>query len=234
MTRMATKRKQKSAADLAKAMVAGPKAKAKAKPKSGYEFRNRRLLKPAQVKKLDAAHQGQFLEAMMMYAGTRYASVDKAMKGVSELQGWTLDEFSIELWDITKAGEETPVYEYWVLGAGDGTVCEAGSDTATAVGSTQHQFQSHAGDDDPEADLVARPGTRTPRRSPTPARRAGTQSYVQNDPIGQQAYFHLLMCDARDERWLAQVFGREVFPNSKRFRGPRAARCSATSPSKHS
>ena len=57
-----------------------------------------------------------------------------------------IDDFWIDQWDIVEG--TTKRYEYWVLGAGDGTVFHAGKIESLGIGSTQHSFEAFEGDHD--------------------------------------------------------------------------------------
>ncbi len=108
-------------------------------------FQNSRTHDPSSVPDLDAVHQSQLIEALMMYCGTRWDSVAEALAGFEKEQGYPLE---IELWDIVDSATGTARFEYWVQGAGDGMVFDYGTDVSPeCIGSTQHRFQSHAGDD---------------------------------------------------------------------------------------
>lgn len=120
-----------------------------------YEFRNHRQLRLDSLRALDAVHQEQFFEATALYTGERYDTLDEAVAGTAKVHGYDVDDFSIDLWDVVEAGESQPAFEYWVQGAGDGAVFEAGNAEPTYVGSTQHYFQSHAKDDETAERLAA-------------------------------------------------------------------------------
>ena len=67
------------------------------------------------------------------------------MAGFEEQLGFPLE---ITLWDIVDAETGELRYEYWVQGAGDGTVFDAGTDESPdAIGSAQHHFWAAGGDD---------------------------------------------------------------------------------------
>ena len=44
-----------------------------------------------------------------------------------------LGDFHIELYDVIEGGRAEPRFEYWVQGAGDGTIFEYGTDDVTAL-----------------------------------------------------------------------------------------------------
>lgn len=109
-----------------------------------FVFLNRRTLDADAVLALDHVHQEQFMEQIASYCSIREETVAKTLAAFLESQGFDSSDFSIDLWDVYEAGHETPCFEYWVQGAGDGTIFDYGSsDSPNFIGSVQHRFESH-------------------------------------------------------------------------------------------
>jgi hypothetical protein len=97
-------------------------------------FRNRRSMDPPALLKLEHIHQSQLIEALVMYCSTRWNTVAEAVDGFEKQFGFPLE---IDLWDVIDAATDEPLYEYWVQGAGDGTLFEYGTDDSpNFIGST--------------------------------------------------------------------------------------------------
>jgi hypothetical protein len=152
----ATKQATKKKATKKKAGKQRPSSKRAPQATSGglsYVFRNRRTLTARKLEQIDPVHREQFLNAIQLYNGTLYPSVKEAIEGVVKMYDGDPSVFSIDLWDIVRADEKQPLFEYWVQSAGDGTVFAFGERDSSDVSSTQHSFQSH-GDDDEKTRLL--------------------------------------------------------------------------------
>lgn len=115
-------------------------------PKRQFKFTKRRTLDPKAILELDSVHQSQFIEAQVMYSGTRHETAKDALDASEEANGYPI---SIELWDVIDLETKKPVFEYWVQGAGDGAIFEYGTDSCDNwLGSTQHRFESHGDQDE--------------------------------------------------------------------------------------
>ena len=108
-----------------------------------FVFQNRRTLTLADIEELDGDHRQQFIQ--VMYGHCEAARSETTPRGcVEAMVGPSVDDFSIDLWDVVRDG--VVVYEYWVQGAGDGQVFAAGTDETTFIHSVQHRFQSSVAD----------------------------------------------------------------------------------------
>jgi hypothetical protein len=111
-------------------------------------FKNARSMDPPALLELEPLHRSQLLEALRMYCSASWATVPEALDGFEKQFGFPLE---IHLWDVIDAYTGDPLYEFWVQGAGDGTLFEYGTDESpNSIGSTQHSFQA-AGDDHDES-----------------------------------------------------------------------------------
>ncbi len=120
-----------------------------------FAFVNRRELDADAVLAETPIHQAQFIEAIAMYSSDREATAAETLDAHLKHMGLERDEFSIELYDVIEGGREEPRFEYWVLGAGDGTIFDFATDESpNFIGSTQHAFECHGSDDDESAALV--------------------------------------------------------------------------------
>jgi len=120
-----------------------------------FAFVNLRGLDADAVLAETPIHQAQFIEAIAMYSSDREATAAETLHAHLKRMGLERDEFYIELYDVIEGGREVPRFEYWVLGAGDGTIFEYGTDESPNwIGSTQHSFQCHGSEDDESIALV--------------------------------------------------------------------------------
>lgn len=107
-----------------------------------YVFQNRKTLRLADLLKLDPKRQQQFVLQSQSYMGTSERTVTACVAEITKYDGCSIDEYSIDLWEIATVGEAEPIFEYWVSGAGDGEVFWAGEARPTAVQSVQREFAS--------------------------------------------------------------------------------------------
>lgn len=110
--------------------------------KGPFEFRNRKTFTPAELVKLDPAHQQQFVMACQSYMGTPARNVKACVIAVAEFDGYPVAEFKIDRWEIGNPGSPEPIFEYWVNAMGDGEVFWAKEPRPTSVQSVQRQFAS--------------------------------------------------------------------------------------------
>jgi hypothetical protein len=129
----------------------GPIAVRSSYPMSEYAFGPARTVTIAELRGLDRERQLQALFALGSYVGTSWWDVDACAK---ELVGrYGVDEsFSLDLHEITRAGESEPRFEMWVVFVDNGVVFPFGSSDATSVHCAQSHFWSV---DDGDSDAVA-------------------------------------------------------------------------------
>ncbi len=124
--------------------------------KGAFAFVNLRALDADAVLAETPIHQAQFIEAIAMYSGVRGATAAEALDAHLKRMDLERGEFQIELYDVIEGGRDEPRFEYWVQGAGDGTIFEYGADESPgSIGSAQHSFESYGSDDDESIALVA-------------------------------------------------------------------------------
>jgi hypothetical protein len=125
--------------------------------KGAFAFVNGRTLDGDAILAETPIHQAQFIEAMVMYSGDRGKTAKATLDAYLKKEGiGSPADYCVELWDVIEGGRTKPRFEYWVQGAGDGMVFNYGTaNSPSLIGSTQHSFQSHGGDDDETLALVA-------------------------------------------------------------------------------
>jgi hypothetical protein len=137
--------------------AAGVPARRPKVAKGALAFVNRRTFDATGVLALDRTHQAQLIEAVRMHTGKRTKTIQSAVAAVMSAQGWSQADFAIDLWDVIEGGRQAPRFEYWVLGAGDGTLFTYGTARSpAAIGSTQHAFEAHGREDTKTRALVAK------------------------------------------------------------------------------
>jgi hypothetical protein len=120
-----------------------------------FAFVNRRGLDAVAVLAETPIHQAQFIQAIEMYSSDGAATATETLDAHLQHMGLERDEFYIELYDVIEGGRDEPRFEYWVLGAGDGTIFEYGTDESpNFIGSAQHSFECHGSNDDESTALV--------------------------------------------------------------------------------
>jgi hypothetical protein len=128
----------------AKAALSAKAARRPKVAKGAFAFFNRRAIDADGVLALDAVHQAQFIETIGTYAGIRLKTAKATLDAYLAKDGVERAHFSIDLWDVIEGGRDKPRFEYWVQGAGDGTLFTYGTDDSPhSIGSTQHAFESH-------------------------------------------------------------------------------------------
>jgi hypothetical protein len=124
--------------------------------KGQFAFVNPRRFDHDAIANFDAVQQKQFIETIGLYANVRrktaLATRDACLKKI----GISPAELELSLWDVIEGGRQAPRFEYWVQGAGDGTLFNYRSVRSPAcIGSTQHTFESLDRDDAKTSKLVA-------------------------------------------------------------------------------
>ena len=74
--------------------------------------------------------------------GTNARTVQRCAEAIADNDGYSVDELSIDLWDIAQVGATQPTFEYWMLRDGNGEVFWAGEARPTSIQSVQYEFQS--------------------------------------------------------------------------------------------
>ena len=121
-----------------------------------YAFGKAKTFDLAALKALSPVRQQQVFLGTQMFLGEDCESIEACVAAIAKLEDVDVtDDFSLSMYEITKDGHTTPLYEMWTFGGGDdGTVFLAGTAEQTYVHCCQGSFQSYV-DDDAEADALA-------------------------------------------------------------------------------
>ena len=123
--------------------------------KGAFAFVNCRRLDADAVLAETPIHQAQFRYAMERYSGERGPTAAKVLAAYLKRTKLERGDFYIEVYDVIEGGRTRPRFEYWMHGAGDGTIFDFGTATSPAsIESTQHTFECHGSDDATDVALV--------------------------------------------------------------------------------